>query len=1592
MIGGLKERECSLEWRGVVEFGSLVLRTMVKNIAKAAHDGDWEEVRRRVERGDNLNALYGLSTKETALHIAAGKGNKAICELLLKRGANIGAVDVYGGQPLHVAAYSRAAGVCELLVAHGADANSVNDFGMTPLMLVVKHASPAVCAALITSDNVNFKAHEALHRAAAWGHIQNVQLLIECGADINAVNKCGQTPLHTAAGGYQDCPELCEILLKHGAKMDAKDKDGNQPLHLACKQGHSGAEKLLVAYGADVTVTNVDGHTPVHLVRQHLVGTNEEGGAHLQLHVAAKMGHVETVQQLLDSGADVNTVIKHGRTLLHTIADGWLDCPELCDMLLKHGGRIDLVDEDGNQPLHLACRQAHTEIGKWLLCHGVDANGMNKHYQTPLHIAAGGRENCPDLCRDLLEYGAAINVMDENGDQPLHLACKQGHLNTGKELMSCGADIRSVNQQGQTPLHAAAGGWKDSHELCKDLLELGANVNVIDENSDQPLHLACKQGHINTGKELISGGANTNAVNQHGQTPLHIAADCWEDCHELCKDLLEHGADINVRDENDDQPLHLACKRGHINTGKDLISRKADTNAVNNLGQTPLHTVAGGWKDCLDLCKDLLEHGADINIMDEVNDQPLHLACKRGHTNTGKELISRGADTNVVNKFGQTPLQIITGVWWKEHLDLCKELLEHGANTKIVDESGNQPLHLACKKGHINTGKELISHGADTNAVNRRGQTPLLLLVAYGWRDFFDLCKDLVDHGADVNVMDENGDQPLHLACKRGHINTGKELISHGADTNAVNRHGQTPLHTTAGGWKDCPDLCKDLLKHGAAINVMDKNGDQPLHFACIQGHINIGKELMIHGADTNAVNRLRQTPLQTIAGGKKEYPDLCKNLLEYGADTNVIDENGGQPLHLACNLRHVNISKELMSHGADVNAVNKHGQTPLHISAGVQKDNPDLCEALLEHGADINVMDKHDDQPLHLACKLGHVNIAKELLSHEANTNAVNKHGQTPLHIVVGGWKDYPDLHKYILEHSADVNVMDENGDQPLHLACRQGRFDTGKELISCGANTNAVNKCGQTPLHKVAGGMKDCPDLCKDLLDHGADVNVMDENGDQPLHLACKQSHLNTGKELISCGADTKASNKYGQTPLHITAGAWGECLELCKDLLEHGADVDVMDKNGNQPLHFAVEQTNINIGKELLSCGANVNCLNNKGKTPLHCDDMSIIWGDRTAVHVVSVIVKAGFDVNIADGDGNSCLHLACEAGLTSTVELLLVYNADVLTINSDGQTPLHKAASSYFVWNSPEVCELLMEKGAKVNAVDGNGDTPLHVALQHQENMETARVLIEKGADCAVLNLCRETVLHSKGAVYSQELCEGLISQGASPDTPDRDGNLPFHVALKNGCFKTFCFLFEQWGGSTLDDLQKLNIAIGAADIGHLLCTAIHIGDHDCCNKLLGYGANVNVVDKVQRKFSLKGWDLPMEGFSPLHLAVVKNYLKLCRLLLDHGACVNAQIHTKDERSSVHLAQPLHLAACWGYIDICRLLIKCGAHLNTEMKDGQSPLHIALVQGKVAVVRLLLSHGAILDDVKIKGGPAAAEGAPRRLVSLLHHHGQ
>jgi len=151
-------------------------------IHDAARDGNIEAIKQHLAAGTDVNAMDDWSW--TPLRWATFGGHKEIVELLIAKGADVNAKDVFMGMtPLHYALNKE---IAELLIAKGADVNAKGKRG-TPL-----------------------------HYTATFGSSKVVKLLIDKGADVNAKTDAGRTPLDRAI--VMDKTKIADLLRKHGGK------------------------------------------------------------------------------------------------------------------------------------------------------------------------------------------------------------------------------------------------------------------------------------------------------------------------------------------------------------------------------------------------------------------------------------------------------------------------------------------------------------------------------------------------------------------------------------------------------------------------------------------------------------------------------------------------------------------------------------------------------------------------------------------------------------------------------------------------------------------------------------------------------------------------------------------------------------------------------------------------------------------------------------------------------------------------------------------------------------------------------------------------------------------------------------------------------------------------------------------------------------------------------------------------------------------------------------------------------------------------------------------------------------------------------
>ncbi len=279
-------------------------------LREATDAGQKEMVETLIAKGADVNAKGAdvNPVEWSALHICAEKDRTDIAKCLIAAGADIDAAD---WTPLMEAAYYHK-DMAELLIAEGADINRVSSSGWTVLNGALDANRLDIAELLLergVKPNTKGENLSALH-FAAWYRPHFFDLLIAKGADVNAKDWRGWTPLHLAD------PQSMEWLITKGADINARTNRGETVLHLCSESGDKEKAKLALSKGINIDAKDNLGWTA--------------------LHRAAVFNH-----------------------------------PDVAGILIDHGADVNLKDNDDNTPLNLAVETGHTEIVELLRKHGA---------------------------------------------------------------------------------------------------------------------------------------------------------------------------------------------------------------------------------------------------------------------------------------------------------------------------------------------------------------------------------------------------------------------------------------------------------------------------------------------------------------------------------------------------------------------------------------------------------------------------------------------------------------------------------------------------------------------------------------------------------------------------------------------------------------------------------------------------------------------------------------------------------------------------------------------------------------------------------------------------------------------------------------------------------------------------------------------------------------------------------------------------------------------------------------------------------------------------------------------------------------------
>jgi ankyrin repeat protein len=397
----------------------------------------------------------------------------------------------------------------------------------------------AIHAFIDAGANVDVQGQDgttALTLAVSEGYLDVVKMLLEAGANPNLKGKLSAmmffqnsdrhsflrqyaqptTALNLAAAfGHTN---IAQVLIEYGSDLNLVDEQGRDALAIATKEGHQEIVRLLSKSCSLSEVATIS--------TDALLG-------------AAKQGNLETLRSALAAGIDPNTSEafvgrnRRDKTALMFAAEaGHLECVQI---LLAQGADVNLSDRPGKKlgktPLMYAAQHHHGEITHLLLVAGALVNVQDKRGETALLYAV--QEKADRAVEHLLSFGANIHQKSWEGT-PFEAATYAGDR-IARLMTAADRENPTANSLTAAEEMLRAATFSGNVELVRDLIQQGVNVNAAEHNGWTALMYSAATGQMTIVQLLLAAGADVNLESTSGQTALSEAR-YWK--HTEVADLL----------------------------------------------------------------------------------------------------------------------------------------------------------------------------------------------------------------------------------------------------------------------------------------------------------------------------------------------------------------------------------------------------------------------------------------------------------------------------------------------------------------------------------------------------------------------------------------------------------------------------------------------------------------------------------------------------------------------------------------------------------------------------------------------------------------------------------------------------------------------------------------------------------------------------------------------------------------------------------------------------------------------------------------------------------------------------------------------
>ena len=474
-----------------------------------------------------------------------------------------------------------------------------------------------------------------------------------------------------------------------------------------------------------------------------------------------------------------------------------------------------------------------------------------------------------------------------------------------------------------------------------------------------------------------------------------------------------------------------------------------------------------------------------------------------------------------------------------------------------------------------------------------------------------------------------------------------------------------------------------------------------------------------------------------------------------------------------------------------------------------------------------------------------------------------------------------------------------------------------------------------------------------------------------DVPLVEAAKNRNPAAVRALLDQNVDVNAAQGDGATAL-----AWAAHLgdsETAELLIQAGADVNRANDYSVTPLSLACTKGNPDLIRMLLDAGADPNAARRTGETPL------MTCARTGSAEAVKLLLERGADANAKENRrGQTALMWAAAQKHSEVAAVLMTHGADPNAVSHrpDGFAPAQYLTYGVY-YRDPSGPDNFGPNDVHPDPASSRGGFTALMFAARQGDIDSARLLLEAGADINYSSPEHGSALGIAAASSQEEFARFLVERGADPNATDRWGFAPLHYALRDGI--------------TAIGMSRERIPTDSYWLRPSMPGLVE--------SLLDHGADPNV--RVEGGFPAfdyppfgrtTGNSMPrirQPGATPFLLAAASLDARLMQLLIDHGA---DPMLTTNEGTT-----PLMVAAGLGRMEdltdeeernalqAARLALEQDNDVNAANQDGRTALAAAVFVGANRLVQLLADHGADLETPDRYGQTALsiARGLPPKV---------